>query len=110
MLRKIAKVHEYKLPISVKPQKNGGYLASCSVWTDCYAQGDTIDEAVLEIIAVAQTLIDLYKEENLPIPLKLQKERTENYLDITEFDQTLNLKRIPLEKHKKRLLLSSLIG
>lgn len=63
------------MPILVKPQKGGGFLASCPIWRDCYAQGETVDEAILEIMAVAQTLIELYSEEDLKIPLKLQKER-----------------------------------
>ncbi len=75
MLNQTRKVSEYELPIKIMPQKEGGYVVVCSKWTDCYAQGDTIDEAVLEITAVAQALIELYKEEGLKIPLKKQKEK-----------------------------------
>lgn len=74
MLKQTKKVLEYKLPVEIKPQKEGGFVAVCPDWSDCYAQGDTIDEAVLEITAVTQSLIELYKEEGLEIPLKLQKE------------------------------------
>jgi len=49
-------------------------LAASTVWADCYAQGDSVDEAVLEATAVAQSLIELYKEEGLKIPLKITKE------------------------------------
>ncbi|MDO8452471.1 MAG: type II toxin-antitoxin system HicB family antitoxin [bacterium] len=69
------KVFEYELPITIEPQEGGGYLVSSSVWPDCYAQGDTVDEAVLEITAVAQSLVELYKEEGLEIPLKPRKEK-----------------------------------
>lgn len=72
---KSEKVSKYELPLKIKPQKGGGYLAECSVWSDCYAQGDTIDDAVLEITAVAQSLIELYKEEGLAVPLKLNEKR-----------------------------------
>lgn len=68
MLKRFQKVSEYELPIKIKPQKTGGFLVTCPVWPDCYAQGDTIDEAVLEITAVAQSLIELYKEEGFKIP------------------------------------------
>ena len=70
------KVLEYELPIEVEPQKEGGYVARSPVWSDCYAQGDTYDEVILEITAVAQSLIELYKEEELTIPLKLTQERS----------------------------------
>ena len=49
MLRHSKKVLEYELPIQVEPQKEGGFVVKCPVWDDCYAQGDTLDEAVLEI-------------------------------------------------------------
>lgn len=75
MLKRSQKVLEYDLPIKIEPQKEGGYVVTSPVWKDCYAQGDTIDEAVLEVTAVAQSLIDLYKDEGLKIPLKVQKEK-----------------------------------
>lgn len=75
MLKQTKKVSEYELPFKIEPQKEGGYVVSCPAWPDCYAQGDTVDEAVLEITAVAQSLIELYKEEDLKIPLKKQTER-----------------------------------
>lgn len=75
MLKQTKKVFEYELPIKIEPQKEGGYIVVCPKWSACYAQGDTVDEAVLEITAVAQALIELYKEEGLDIPLKAQKEK-----------------------------------
>ena len=70
MLKRSEKVAEYELPIKIQPQKSGGFVVTCPVWPDCYAQGDTIEEATLEITAVAQSLIELHKEEDLKIPLK----------------------------------------
>lgn len=75
MYKQTRKVSEYELPIKIKLQKEGGYVVVCPKWSDCYAQGDTVDEAVLEITAVAQSLIELYQEEDLKIPLKKQKEK-----------------------------------
>lgn len=75
MLKQTKKVSEYELPIKIDPQKEGGYVVTCPKWSACYAQGDTVDEAILEITAVAQSLIELYKEEGLKIPLKKHKEK-----------------------------------
>lgn len=69
MLKRSEKVAEYELPIKIVPQKEGGYVVTCPAWKDCYAQGDSVEEATLEITAVAQSLIELYKEEGLRIPL-----------------------------------------
>ncbi len=61
-------VKQYCLPVEIK--KEGKYfLATCPVWKDCYAQGKTLDEATAEMIAVAASLIDLYNDEDLKIPL-----------------------------------------
>jgi len=69
MLKRSEKVFRYQLPITIKSQ-SGGYVATCAVWNDCYAQGETIAEAVLEMIAVTQSLIEIYKEEKRQVPLK----------------------------------------
>lgn len=71
-MKRLTNVSEYELPIKLEVQIDGSYVAKSPAWADCYAQGDTIDEAILEITAVAQSLIELYKEEDLKIPLKLQ--------------------------------------
>lgn len=74
MLQKTAKVKSFELPLKIEPQNVGGFVAASPLWPDCYAQGDSVDEAVLEVTAVAQSLIELYQEEGLKIPLKQTKE------------------------------------
>ncbi|MFZ5366213.1 MAG: type II toxin-antitoxin system HicB family antitoxin [Patescibacteria group bacterium] len=66
-------IAEYELPVRIEEQKEGGCVAYCSVWNDCYAQGETIEEAINELSYVASSLIELYKEEGLKIPLKLKR-------------------------------------
>lgn len=68
MLKKVANVESFELPLKIEPQKSGGFVITSPVWSDCYAQGDSVDEAILEVTAVAQSLIELYKEEGLKIP------------------------------------------
>ena len=81
MIKAKKKVLEYELPIKIEPQKEGGFFVLSPIWKDCYAQADTIDEAILEITAVAQSLIELYKEEGLKIPLKpLKNKRVDSSL------------------------------
>lgn len=73
MNKKTLDIQEYELPITIQEEKEGGFTASCSLWKDCYAQGETIEEAISEISYVASSLIELYNEEGLKIPLKLKK-------------------------------------
>lgn len=79
MLQRTTKVESFELLLKIEPQKEGGFVAVSPVWLDCYAQGDSIDEAVLEATAVAQSLIELYKEEGFRIPLKLTRESKISY-------------------------------
>lgn len=77
-LQRTEQVNKYQLPIEI--EKSGEFfVAKCPRWDDCYAQGETIDEATSEIIAAAGSLIELYKEEDLHIPLESIKEKSANF-------------------------------
>ena len=71
--QKKLEVLEYDLPVIVKKDPSGGFVAKSPVWKDCYAQGDSIDEVTTEIASVAASLIELYKEEGMIVPLKKKK-------------------------------------
>lgn len=77
-------IAEYELPIIIR-EEDGVFIAECSKWKDCYAQGNTLEEAINEISYVASSLIELYREEELKIPLKLKKssERSSNNINLT---------------------------
>lgn len=66
---KMITILEFELPVSIQADEKGGFIATSSAWSDCFAQGDTIEEALQEITSVASLLIELYDEENLKIPL-----------------------------------------
>ncbi|MEK7571392.1 MAG: type II toxin-antitoxin system HicB family antitoxin [Patescibacteria group bacterium] len=70
MDNKTITIQEYELPITIQAEEEGGFLAHCPLWKDCYAQGETIEEAITEITYVASSLIEIYKEEDIKIPLK----------------------------------------
>jgi predicted RNase H-like HicB family nuclease len=67
-------IFEFELPIVLEKERDDTFVAKCPSWKDCYAQGDTIEEAINEISYVASSLIELYKEEGLKIPLKLKNQ------------------------------------
>jgi len=75
--KKSLTVFEYELPIVIKKDKTSGFVATCPVWSDCYAQGDTIEEAINEISYVASSLVELYQEEEMKVPLALKKTKEE---------------------------------
>lgn len=69
-MKKTLQIHKYELPITVKREKDGHFIAQCNEWQDCYAQGDSVEQVMSEISNVATSLIQLYNEEDLSIPLK----------------------------------------
>jgi predicted RNase H-like HicB family nuclease len=51
----------------VESLEEGGYLAVCDIIQGCHAEGDTISEALENIEDVARIILELQREENLPI-------------------------------------------
>ena len=72
MDKKDLTIFEYKLPVVIEKDTDG-FIAKCPKWEACFAEGDTIEEVISEISQVATSLIDLYKEEKLTIPLQLKE-------------------------------------
>ena len=56
--KKYLALAEYSLPIEIQ-REDDGYVAKCPVWNDCFAQGDTIDEAINEISYVASSFFKI---------------------------------------------------
>ena len=67
-MRKNTVVNQYELPMEIK-KEGKWYIAKCPIWRDCYAQSDTVDGVVFEITGVAKTLIEIYQEKDLKVPL-----------------------------------------
>ena len=59
---------------------------------------DALDLGYVNLVQRSKTKAALVDIEYL----RALQEAYENYLDTLEFDKTINLKRIPLEVHKKR--------
>ncbi|MHB8362664.1 MAG: type II toxin-antitoxin system HicB family antitoxin [Patescibacteria group bacterium] len=83
MKKTFININKYDLPIIIK-EDDGGFVANCPIWDDCYAQGDTIEEVINEISYVASSLIELYKEENKKIPLEIKdsQEKSKSNINI----------------------------
>ena len=73
MNKKTLEIQEYELPITIQEENEGGFTAFSPKWKDCFAQGETVEQVINEISYVASSLIELYNEEGLKIPLKLKK-------------------------------------
>ncbi|MEX0786301.1 MAG: type II toxin-antitoxin system HicB family antitoxin [Dehalococcoidia bacterium] len=59
------------LPVRVESLEEGGYLAVCDVIQGCHAEGDTVGEALEELQEVAKTMLEVFKEDGVPLPAEL---------------------------------------
>ena len=57
---------EHRLSVEIERLEEGGYLASCSDVPGCYAEGNTIGEAIDNLRSVAQVIYELCREKGLP--------------------------------------------
>ena len=55
------------IPVHVEPLEEGGYLAICEAIQGCHAEGETVAEALEYIEDVARVLLELQREEGLPL-------------------------------------------
>lgn len=63
---------KYLLKVEVEPLEEGGYLAICNDIQGCHAEGDTVAEALETLEDVARILLELRKEDGLPLPEGLE--------------------------------------
>lgn len=67
--KELLTVEGYELPILIE-QEDDVFLAKCTNWEACYAQGYTVENVMFEITQVAIMLIELSREQGEKIPLK----------------------------------------
>lgn len=70
-IQKRVEVLEYKLPVTITPLEEGGYLARCEKLQGCMAEGETMEQALSFITDVARNIIDIRREEGMNIPLRV---------------------------------------
>lgn len=61
------------IPVEVEPLDEGGYLATCQVIQGCHAEGETVAEALENLEDAARNLLELRREDGLPLPEGLER-------------------------------------
>ena len=61
------------IPVDVEPLEEGGYLAICEAIQGCHAEGETVAEALENLEDVARILLELRREDGLPLPEGLER-------------------------------------
>lgn len=61
-------VQEYKFAVVFEPCEGGGYHAYCPALRGCHSEGETFEEAKVNITEAIQCYIESLKKDNEPIP------------------------------------------
>jgi predicted RNase H-like HicB family nuclease len=64
---------KFVLPVEIEPLDEGGYLAICDLIQGCHAEGETVPEALDNLEDVARILLELRREDGLPLPEGLEQ-------------------------------------
>lgn len=87
-------VKDYKVEITkVAEADGGGYIAHIPE-LDCYGDGETVEDAIADVYAVAEDLIEIAMEDGKEIPMP------QYYKDMDEFSGKLSI-RLPKTLHKQ---------
>ena len=62
---------QYRLKVEVEPLEEGGYFAISPDLQGCHAEGETVAEALEILEDVARILLELRKEDGLPLPAEV---------------------------------------
>jgi antitoxin HicB len=62
----------YKLPLILDPQPEGGWTITCPLLPGLVTEADAMNEVLPNVTDALQSLIEMYKELNQPLPTILQ--------------------------------------
>ncbi len=82
MTEEVVEITRHKLPLTVKPVEEGGYLVTCPDVPGLLTDGETLEEALANMSDAVQTLIEMMQAKGIPLPPVLQKA-----IDLEKFEK-----------------------
>ena len=62
----------YKVPLVLEPQPEGGYTVTSPLLPELVTEGDTVDEALVNVKDALLAVIEAYEDLGRPIPRNAQ--------------------------------------
>jgi antitoxin HicB len=62
----------YKVPLVLEPQPEGGYTVTSPLLPELVTEGDTLDEALVNVKDALLAVIEVYQDLGRPIPRNAQ--------------------------------------
>lgn len=72
----------YKFTVILEPEEDGGYSVHCPALPGCSSQGDTLEEALSNIKEAILGVLEVRREERMPIPRETPEMVTEEIRQI----------------------------
>ena len=64
----------YKIPLTLSPQEEGGYTVTSSLLPEFLTEGDSVEEALENVRDALAAVLELYSDLGRPLPSELQVE------------------------------------
>ena len=59
---------DYRVPLVLTPQPEGGYTATSPLFPELITEGDSIDEALENVADAFAAVVELYEDLGRPLP------------------------------------------
>lgn len=59
---------QYKIPLVLSPQPEGGFTVTSPVLPELVTEGDTVDEAMENVKDALAAVVEIYEEYGRPLP------------------------------------------
>ena len=63
---------QYKIPLTLTPQPEGGYTVTCPVLPELITEGDTPEEALDNVKDALAAVVEIYSDLGRPLPASTQ--------------------------------------
>ena len=63
----------YKIPLTLTPQPEGGYVVTSPALPELVTEGDTIDEAIEHVTDALAAVVELYEDLGKSLPISLRQ-------------------------------------
>lgn len=63
---------QYKIPLILTPQPEGGYTVTSPLLPELVTEGETVDEVLENVRDAVATVVEIYEDEGRPLPTGAQ--------------------------------------
>jgi antitoxin HicB len=74
--------HVFTIPLLLTPQPEGGYTVTSPVLPELLTEGDTLDEALMNVQDAFAAVVEMYEDMGKPLPAAIQAATTTDSIQL----------------------------